>query len=130
MKTGARICSPVLFFFLLVTCHSSLVTRHCCIWCEAALEFVRNGDSLKGIAADGDEDKVSFGNKLTFAFAPDFKIQPQRFCADAPDINGDLQQIVQLCGTTKVALNVCARQPHVQLVETDGKWLADTIWFN
>ena len=45
-----------------LTRHLSLVTCHCCIRCEAALEFVRERDGFKGVAADGDEDEVRFGD--------------------------------------------------------------------
>src|SRR5205085_6848802 len=58
-----------------------------------------------------------FGHQRGFAFATDFKIQSERFRADATDVNGDFQKIVQLRCAPKVALKMRARQPHVQLVE-------------
>lgn len=69
---------------------------------------------------------MRFGDHFVFAFAPDFKIQSQRFRPSATDIDGDLQQVVQLRGAAKVAFEMSARQPHVQFVEhhavgkTDG----------
>jgi hypothetical protein len=84
---------------------------------EAAFEFVWDGHGVERVAADGDEDEVGFGDDGRIAVASHFKIQTQRFRADAPDIDGDFEQIVQLGGLPEVAFEMRTRQPHVEFVE-------------
>ena len=105
-------------FFLLTTVY--------CVWLKATLEFVRDRDGLKGIAAHGDEDEMGFCDEHVFAFASHFKVEPQGLRADVPDEGADFEQIIELRGVAEVAFEVGARKPHVQLVEhhavreTDG----------
>ena len=42
------------------------------------------------MAADGDEDEVCVGDEFVAAVAANLEVEPQRFCADAADVNADL----------------------------------------
>jgi hypothetical protein len=68
---------------------------------------------------------VGLGEHLALALAPHLEIQTQRLVADAPDVDADFKQVVELRGAPEVAFEVRAREPHVQLVEHHAVGQAD-----
>lgn len=96
-----------------------------CVGRETCFEGFGQGDGFKRIAADRDEDEVCFGDELLLAFASHFEIQFERFRADAPDIDADLQHVVELRSVAKVAFQMRAWQPDIQLVKQHAVRQAD-----
>src|SRR5215207_738324 len=92
---------------------------------EAAFEFFGDGDGFKSLAADGDEDEVGGGDQFVAAVTAHLEVEPQRFGADAADVDADLQQVVELRGPVEVAFEMRAREPHVKLVEHHAVRQAD-----
>src|ERR1043165_7920981 len=89
------------------------------------MKLFRDGHCLEGVAAHGHENEVGLCDQRGLALTSYFKVEPDRSVADAADIDAYFQQIIQLRRAAKVAFQMRARQPHVQLVEHHAVGEAD-----
>lgn len=93
-RFGQRLCASLETFPLILHLSRFPLSGGFSVGREATFQLFGDGDRLEGIAADGDENEVSFGDNLCYTFAAHFKVEAQRFRAGTPDVDGDFQKVV------------------------------------